>query len=97
MQWRDREAREAAEIAAVVDVEGNRVVEVGCGTGRLTAFLAARAEHVYAFDPEADSVAQAAESLGRELRDRVRFAVHDAQALDVPRRHFDLAVCGWSL
>jgi hypothetical protein len=31
------------------------------------------------FDPEADSVAQASESLARELRDRVRFAVHDAQ------------------
>jgi ubiquinone/menaquinone biosynthesis C-methylase UbiE len=97
MQWRDRERREAAEIAAVVDVGGKRVVEVGCGTGRLTAFLAARAQHVYAFDPQADSVAQATDSLAGELRDRVRFAVHDAQALDVPRRRFDLAVCGWSL
>jgi ubiquinone/menaquinone biosynthesis C-methylase UbiE len=97
MQWRDREGREVAEIAAIVDVDGKRVVEVGCGTGRLTAFLAARAEHVYAFDPQADSVARATDSLASELRDRVRFAVHDAQALDVPRRRFDLAVCGWSL
>jgi len=97
MQWRDREGREAAEIGAVVDLGGKRVVEVGCGTGRLTTFLAARAEHVYAFDPQADSVAQATDSLAGELRDRVRFAVHDAQALDVPRRRFDLAVCGWSL
>jgi ubiquinone/menaquinone biosynthesis C-methylase UbiE len=97
MQWRDREGREAAEIAAIVGVDGKRVVEVGCGTGRLTAFLAARAEHVYAFDPQADSVARATDSLASELRDRVRFAVHDAQALDVPRRRFDLAVCGWSL
>jgi ubiquinone/menaquinone biosynthesis C-methylase UbiE len=78
-------------------VGGKRVVEVGCGTGRLTAFLAARAQHVYAFDPEAGSVAQAADSVASELRGRVQFAVHDAQALDVPRRRFDLAVCGWSL
>jgi ubiquinone/menaquinone biosynthesis C-methylase UbiE len=97
MQWRDRERREAAEIAAIVDVGGRRVVEVGCGTGRLTTFLAGRAEHVYAFDPRADSVALASDSLAGELRDRVQFAVHDAQALDVPRRRFDLAVCGWSL
>jgi ubiquinone/menaquinone biosynthesis C-methylase UbiE len=97
MQWRDRERREAAEIGAAVDVDGKRVVEVGCGTGRLTAFLAARAHRVYAFDPDAEKVAQARESLGRELRDRVQFAVHDAQALDLPRRRFDLAVCGWSL
>ena len=97
MRWRDRDGREAAEIAAAVDVDGKRVIEVGCGAGRLTAFLAARAHRLYAFDPEAESVAQARESLGRELRDRVQFAVHDAQALDLPRRRFDLAVCGWSL
>jgi hypothetical protein len=42
-------------------------------------------------------MAKAKESLARDLRDRVRFAVHDAQALDVPRRRFDLALCGWSL
>ena len=97
MQARDREGNETAEIAAAVDVDGKRVVEVGCGTGRLTAFLATRAQHVYAFDPDADSVAQAKDSLTDVLREKVRFAVHDAQALDVPRRRFDLAVCGWSL
>jgi hypothetical protein len=31
-----REGREAAEIAAVVDVDDEHVIEVGCGTGRLT-------------------------------------------------------------
>jgi len=97
VQWRDREGIEAAAIAAVVDLGGKRVVEVGCGTGRLTGFVAARAAQVYAFDPDPDSVAQARDSLAQELRDRVRFEVHDAQALDLPRRRFDLALCGWSL
>jgi len=31
------------------------------------------------------------------VRDRVRFAVHTAEALDVERPRFDLAMCGWSL
>ena len=97
MQTRDREGREAATIAAVTDLDGKRVVEVGCGSGRLTGFAAARAARVYAFDPDAESVAKAADSLALDLRKRVRFAVHDAAALDLPRRRFDLALCGWSL
>ena len=73
IQVRDREGREAAAITGVVDLDGKQVVEVGCGTGRLTAVVA-RATRVYTFDP----VAEAKESLARDLRDRARFAVHDA-------------------
>ena len=97
MQWRDVAGREPAAIQALVDLDGKRVLEVGCGTGRLTRWLAARAASVYAFDPDEASIAQARASLAAEHRDRVRFAVHDAQALDLPRRRFDLALCGWSL
>lgn len=94
---RDADGAEPAAIAAVADLDGRRVLELGCGDGRLTRFAAARAAHVYAFDPKADEVARAAGSLAPALRDRVRFAVHDADALDVERRRFDLALCGWSL
>jgi ubiquinone/menaquinone biosynthesis C-methylase UbiE len=73
------------------------VLDVGCGTGRLTTFAVARAAHVYAFDPSAGSIAEAEAALSEEQRARVRFAVHGAEALDVPRRRFDLALCGWSL
>jgi ubiquinone/menaquinone biosynthesis C-methylase UbiE len=97
MQERDREGVESAAIAAAVDLEGRDVLEVGCGGGRLTRFLAPRARQLYAFDPDASRVEEARASLAAELQQRVRFAVHDAQALDLPRRRFDLAVCGWSL
>jgi len=63
----------------------------------LTAFAAGRAASVYAFDPDAKSVARARASLSAMLRERVSFAVHAAEALDVPRRRFDIALCGWSL
>jgi ubiquinone/menaquinone biosynthesis C-methylase UbiE len=94
---RDHAGVETAAIAAVVDLDGKRVVEVGCGTGRLTSFLAERAARVYAFDPNGDSVAEASASLSDELRERVRFAVHGAETLGLPRTRFDVAVCGWSL
>ena len=97
MQRRDQDGVERATIARVVALEGKRVLDVGCGEGRLTAFAAGRAASVYAFDPSAENIASARAVLTSEQRRRVRFAVHDAEALDLPRERFDIALCGWSL
>lgn len=88
---------EAAAIERLVPIEGRRILDVGCGDGRLTAFAAARAASVYAFDPSPENTATARAALTYEQRSRVHFAVHDAEGLDLPRERFDLALCGWSL
>src|SRR3982750_3200954 len=95
MQRRDEDGVEAAAIAALVRLDGKRVLDVGCGEGRLTALAAARASSVYAFDPSAENVAAARAALTSEQSRRVLFAVHDAEALDVARERFDVALCGW--
>jgi 2-polyprenyl-3-methyl-5-hydroxy-6-metoxy-1,4-benzoquinol methylase len=85
---------EPLRLEALVPLDGLRVLDVGCGEGRLTAFAAARAASVYAFDPDAARVATAQAD---EKVWGVRFGVHGAEALDVERESFDLALCGWSL
>ena len=90
----DLHAVEPRRIQALVPLEGKRILEVGCGDGRLTAFAAAGAASVYAFDPNAERVETARAAADSE---RVRFAVHGAEALDVERESFDVALCGWSL
>ncbi len=97
MKWRDRDGVEPAAITELVQLDGRRVLDVGCGTGRYTTFAARHAAHVYAFDPDAERVEQARAALSDEERARVRFAVHDLERLAPPRRRFDLALCGWSL
>lgn len=97
MHRRDPEQAEPAAIRQFVSFDGKRVLYVGCGTGRLTRIAAEQAESVYAFDPKEESVKDARAALPAGLRGRVSFRVHGAEQLDVARRRFDIALCGWSL
>ena len=93
----DPEGAHLAALRRLAAFEGARVLEVGCGNGRLTAGLAEEAASVWAFDPDAEAVAEAATALPGEAAQRVTFRVGSAREIAIPRSAFDIVVFSWSL
>jgi len=85
------------------DLSGKRVLEVGCGDGRLTFRYASQAAQVVAIDPNPDKVNQAGQNLPEELRNRVSFhalGLEEFAARHPPRANtglYDLVLLSWSL
>ncbi len=95
----DPENNESRALFDLADFSGKRVLEIGCGDGRLTWRYSDRAAHVTALDPFAESIARARESLSGELQGRVEFhpiAFLDFAAASEPSA-FDIAILSWSL
>jgi ubiquinone/menaquinone biosynthesis C-methylase UbiE len=98
MTWRiDPEGVEIHALEQLAPVDGLRVLELGCGDGRLTFRYADAAASVLAVDPDAEKIEAARASLPQKLAGIVTFAVAGAEEVDVPRRTFDLALFAWSL
>jgi predicted RNA methylase len=90
----DPEGVHLAALRRLADFRGQRVLELGCGDGRLTVGIAADA---YAFDPDAEAVERARGSLPAELADRVRHQVASGKEIEIEPHSFDLVVFSWSL
>jgi ubiquinone/menaquinone biosynthesis C-methylase UbiE len=60
---RDIEQVEIKMIRHLVDLSGKRVLEIGCGDGRVTSLLAEEAQKITAIDPDAESVERARNSV----------------------------------
>jgi trans-aconitate 2-methyltransferase len=84
----------ATEVLALLRLSGTeRVLDVGCGNGKVTAEIASRVPNgaVLGVDSSADMIASARHEFGPEVRPNLRFEVADVRQL--PFRHqFDLVV-----
>jgi 2-polyprenyl-3-methyl-5-hydroxy-6-metoxy-1,4-benzoquinol methylase len=92
----DPEGAHLRSLRHLADFENARILEVGCGDGRLTMPLAQQATSVFAFDPDAEAVANARSRLAGELAERVTLRVGSARQVEIPRTHFDIVVFSWS-
>jgi 2-polyprenyl-3-methyl-5-hydroxy-6-metoxy-1,4-benzoquinol methylase len=80
--------------------DGKSILEIGCGSGRLTRLIAPQAAQVVAIDPDAQKVAQAQAQSPKELLERIDYF---ATGLEIyakvykPDHHFDRVILSWSL
>lgn len=93
----DPEGAHLAALRRLGDFRGRRVLELGCGDGRLTLGIAAEAASVLAFDPDAAAVERARRSLPAEFAERVVYKVASGKEIEVEPASFDLVVFSWSL
>jgi len=93
----DPEQNELRALERVVDWRGKRVVEIGCGNGRLTLRLAGLGARVQAIDPKAERVREAHENLPRRFAKQISYHAGQAESLALGTASFDLAVFAWSL
>jgi len=83
---------ETAALREIAALDGARVLEIGCGDGRLTFRYAAAARSVTAIDPSEQAIVRARRAMPADLAARVRFEVGSALELDQPPASFDVAL-----
>ena len=93
----DPEGAHLAALRRLGDFRDQRVLELGCGDGRLTLGIASEATSMLAFDPDAEAVERARRSLPAELTDHVAYQVASGKEIEIEPQSFDLVVFSWSL
>jgi 2-polyprenyl-3-methyl-5-hydroxy-6-metoxy-1,4-benzoquinol methylase len=93
----DPEGVHLAALQRLGGFRGRRVLELGCGDGRLTVPIAREAAFVLAFDPDEEAVERARSLLPAELAEKVSYLVASGNEIEIEPGSFDLTVFSWSL
>ena len=90
----DRDGNVRAFLTRAIPAAVDRIVELGCGTGRVTRMLVDRAVSVHAYDGSAHMIAFARATLPDR---QVSFAVADNAQIPEPDGAADVSVAGWAI
>ena len=94
---RDPERNETKYLHKFVDFADKRVLEVGCGEGRMTWQYAKRTHKTICIDPDPDALRIAKVDRPSDLENKVLLACAASEYLPFSKETFDIAVLAWSL
>jgi ubiquinone/menaquinone biosynthesis C-methylase UbiE len=93
----DPENIELKEMLKLVDISNKKVLDVGCGRGRVTIKIAKKAKEVYAIDVDRESIITARKRVSNLKLKNVKFDIMNSDKINYPNRFFDVVLCPWSL
>ena len=93
---KDPEKNELAHLRRYADFSGKRILEIGCGDGRLTWRYARSAHRVVGIDLERDDLRVASIKRPSDLEGLVSFTQANSMRMPFRNDAFDMAVLAWS-
>ena len=94
---KDPENIEGKTLGQYVDFKDKRVLEVGCGEGRLTWRYAHASSLTVGMDPDHSALRVARADSPHDLQNKVRFTQATARQIPFRKETFDIAILAWSL
>jgi ubiquinone/menaquinone biosynthesis C-methylase UbiE len=94
---RDPEENEISNLLQLGHLEDARVLEIGCGNGRMTWRYASWPTSITGLDPAWERLVAAMADRPSTLANTVGFLLGNAEALPCTDESFDVAILSWSL
>lgn len=93
----DPERQESKYLHQFADFTNKRVLEIGCGEGRMTWQYAKETRTTIGIDTDKDALRVANVDRPSDLEHRVLFTCAASEYLPFSKETFDIAVLAWSL
>jgi ubiquinone/menaquinone biosynthesis C-methylase UbiE len=93
---KDTEDNETKYLHKFVDIAAKRVLEIGCGEGRLTWQYAKETYSTVGIDLDANALRVATIDRPSDLETKVYFSRAMSEQLPFSNKMFDLAILAWS-
>ena len=94
---KDPENVEGKTLQRFIDFTNKRVLEIGCGEGRLTWQYAKAMRSTIGVDLDLDALRVASIDRPYDLAGKVHFSCAESEHLPFSKETFDMAILAWSL